>query len=41
MVHENELLVVDDQIDKTLDLVVEYQIGLNEDKLLYSEECLN
>jgi hypothetical protein len=37
----NEHFVVNDVKVKMLDLVDEFLLGLNEDKLLYSEECQN
>jgi hypothetical protein len=36
-----ELILEDDAIDKIVEVEDEFLIGLNEDKLLYSEECLN
>jgi hypothetical protein len=41
MVQVNELSAEEDVMDKIQDQVVEYHLGLNEVKHLYSEECLN
>jgi hypothetical protein len=41
MVLEKVHIVVEVVKDKTQDQVVEYQIGLNEDKLLYLEDYQN
>jgi hypothetical protein len=41
MVQVNELTVVEVVMVKIVDQVVESLLGLNEVKLLYSEECLN
>jgi hypothetical protein len=38
MLHENELFVVDDQIDNVLEVVDEWGLGLNDDKLHFSED---
>jgi hypothetical protein len=41
MVQVNELIVEEVVMDKILDQEVEWLLGLNDDKLLYLEECLN
>jgi hypothetical protein len=41
MVLVSELILEDDAIDKIVEVEDEFLHGLNEDKLLYLEECLN